>query len=1736
MNIFLVSLQMLSQPVSPSVPMGQQLSLHGHGALTAGDSDSNPILVGGSSGTPRAMDRNNITQEFGPENPCVKDKIDNLIENYLLEADKQQDDPPPVEPKSKNNSSESVKEEQTGEELKPVTADTQACSSATDMNNSVDSKPKIEIKREHSNEDDKITKVKVEDNSDNKHIECDKSSVTIKNEDSKSSSSSERGITKQSDSKTNDNSKTKPSYMENDSTVVKESLEPNMNTTFQTLINQVLDDSLHSAAPSDKEEEKTHILELCDQTSPLPILTSSAPQEKSVGDKQTVSTANPSEQNDESAESIAQRSSSLEDMSISKRKQMSLKDHIERVLEKSYMLAKVECKDPDSKPKEISDVKKEPLCHESTTKETLPSRVPDTKTYSAQNIVDSVIDKGMSNTLASHPTPRKDKSKDISTTPQGNKISPIQADNIHNLIMRQIQVNFHSDECNPKTSINSSKSNTDKTNAVLQGMVHLQNHMMETVSNISKKMNESSSHSEHLAKRSNIYGSRQNYSDRTPHSEPSTGHLKDNVSRIQSNQLHPNAQHQYPVNAQYNYPGGMSQSPKNIRSNQLSPRQQHSPRQLSPHPYQSMATAKSPLCLKQQQHYGVPHCSNQISLRDCQCAACDSKLGRQIDHMLPQNRDREVRESHARDQHVREQQARELHSREQQAKELQAREYRDRELQARELQARELHAREQVREYGALKPGGISNGAPYQAVRPQAGSYPIPGTKLIHERGMAAPISSAMALGPTPPHAYYQQPSNPFKMPQLYPSNPPIPSPREYNRALADSTASGSPTGPAAIQWKDGEHRLIPQQPVPVKPVPYNAQYIERDESHRRMDASRSQHDETIPILDLSVKRSYEERLPSTSSSSEAPLDLSVKVSKSSSEQEPGYRLSQNTRYTNAVQGNLLQYLENSVDKHCVSPKPVSGYPQIDKHSPGYGRQGQAVTSHDQYPPKSGHPYGRGEEHRGMYNEVPQRGQHRLSDRPEFSAVEAHHKGSHRLPERHDYSIVVDHMGLVQQEQSQSQASAIKDLHQAASQQQRQFLQIQAQNPQQIPAPHSSPQSIQHSPHPPHHQGPYPTQVSPHIPQPRHATPSHGPSPVMGHPPYTKTSHLLPPSPQSHGHIREYPSSHASPHMQPQLHPPSHPVRSPQPPHLQVHPQAHVQSHQQHQPPPTPPHLQTHIQQQPSQQLRNISPKPMNHQSPSPSFSSQRQDDGSPVDIDGGKRANVSRHEPIQNIIGNHQPNDILYLICRICGQTYGSPYGFRKHFRNQHGFEPRADHTIVQTISATKNARQVPPTIGLPINVAPYAQMPQESGAVPRDPLPPPLLQMADLSQIQGTRELQDLHPQSHSLFRNPPSAVDQESGERSRSNSRSSRSSRGSDDREMQRQTPESASLKDSIKPESKHDPEKETDSSTSDKRCMECPECGQTFQLNDFGLYKRHCRQHGQKVSGPFQSADTPSVGSDQVSSSRDISAGDSICPHCGIPFANPTFLMDHITHVHPDKHKSEFGEPKKSDVKNEDVKCVVTKAPAESATISASPDSSCEPQQNKESDRQPADSSGDQEMPVLKKQVFLVDTMEKPAIKQDTITSDPLDVAKEKIDKLEIPEVNYLHKKFSSHRKRKPGVMDIDITSIKVKRLNSDGCARSPGSVNSPSTQSNASYSSDNSNIHDTVCMEVADSNTEGELNIDMGEDGDSDKRMFGKGVCINDSDGKPVARHNLPFVWDRVTRSQAGKNIKPPTYH
>lgn len=243
------------------------------------------------------------------------------------------------------------------------------------------------------------------------------------------------------------------------------------------------------------------------------------------------------------------------------------------------------------------------------------------------------------------------------------------------------------------------------------------------------------------------------------------------------------------------------------------------------------------------------------------------------------------------------------------------------------------------------------------------------------------------------------------------------------------------------------------------------------------------------------------------------------------------------------------------------------------------------------------------------------------------------------------------------------------------------------------------------------------------------------------------------------------------------------------------------------------------------------------------------QDSSSPEDQD-GQKFSVSRHEPIQNIIGSHPPSDILYLICRLCRQTYGSPYGFRKHFRNQHGFEPKASHTIVQTISATKTAMA---------HTGPLDSL--DESLLPQSP--------------------KDERPLYDDVYSHGPSLKSQPASD---------------------------GPSAPSVTEDTKSDVKKEVSENT---KCLECPECGQTFQLNDFGSYKRHCRQHGHhRSSGPFvchecqRSFPEADILKEHLLTHSSFSP--SLCGICHTFFSSPNYLAEHFQAAHGHVYSTEGGE--------------------------------------------------------------------------------------------------------------------------------------------------------------------------------------------------------------------------------------
>lgn len=470
--------------------------------------------------------------------------------------------------------------------------------------------------------------------------------------------------------------------------------------------------------------------------------------------------------------------------------------------------------------------------------------------------------------------------------------------------------------------------------------------------------------------------------------------------------------------------------------------------------------------------------------------------------------------------------------------------------------------------------------------------------------------------------------------------------------------------------------------------------------------------------------------------------------------------------------------------------------------------------------------------------------------------------------------------------------------------------------------------------------------------------------------------------------------------------------------------------------------------------------------------------------------ANVSKHEPIQNIIGQHDPNDILYLICRICSQTYGSPYGFRKHFRNQHGFEPRADHTIVQTISATKTAMHMP--------------QPELTGSV---------------SNLQGSPESEPRLP--------VPSSAAQSTRRGNMSSPSDSKSNAGSE------------SDKSEIE--------------NSETKCLECPECGKTFQLNDFGLYKRHCRQHGNvRMNGPLTCSDCHLQFSDQRSlrehytmhvketqvnmkqeQKADVSEGRESrqtcysCVKCDLQFDSTESLTHHLSshNIKPensDKNtlvsRSIALEPQGHPKSDSGTVEPVVKQAAESNTMLACPDSSCDTVNIDTSDHNNGSLSlkGSDSSLNSNSVEDKVPNMEcKDENSQSSLNSQEWSEKDSDGDN----EFAYKHKKFFHHRKRAysqhlPSASAP--TNAKLAKMLSESPTSTTETTNTCTTSTVC--------VQNSVKEQTSLSQDDNDSSV---SDMESDKEAKAVKSTVK-SAGKPVrteARHNLPFVWDRTTRSQ-----------
>lgn len=479
---------------------------------------------------------------------------------------------------------------------------------------------------------------------------------------------------------------------------------------------------------------------------------------------------------------------------------------------------------------------------------------------------------------------------------------------------------------------------------------------------------------------------------------------------------------------------------------------------------------------------------------------------------------------------------------------------------------------------------------------------------------------------------------------------------------------------------------------------------------------------------------------------------------------------------------------------------------------------------------------------------------------------------------------------------------------------------------------------------------------------------------------------------------------------------------------------------------------------------------------------------------------NVSKHEPIQNIIGNHDPNDILYLICRLCTQTYGSPYGFRKHFRNQHGFEPRAEHTIVQTISATKTALH----------------------------LPQPQL-MQGMSEIRKSPVIcKSASPETEKQNMNTCSGCKSSSVSPT-----DTRSLTGSEEGEK-------------------------TESENTETKCLECPKCGKTFQLNDFGSYKRHCRQHGNvRMNGPFSCTDCHlpfpdqkslrehcishfknTAGTVKLEQKSDENSQNSeshptfyVCVKCDKQYDNIDTYKCHLSsHNSESKGTVELSISIKTEQRitsyrmdneksaNIVSRPIVVKQAAESNTALACPDSSWDnvakvvATSNKlelnpeQSDTTCSNTSNSSEK--------ATNDSEESKISSPMLLTPQVSVesGSENEKKGEENEFNYKHKKFFHHRKRASSLQSqsSEASNSKQAKVDSDMPASDTGNL--PVSSSVTPYSNPS-------CDSTGSESKVTESSV-------TNETVSAKSVeKPAEKPGKTEARHSLPFVWDRTTRSQ-----------
>ncbi|KAK2179950.1 hypothetical protein NP493_466g07030 [Ridgeia piscesae] len=256
------------------------------------------------------------------------------------------------------------------------------------------------------------------------------------------------------------------------------------------------------------------------------------------------------------------------------------------------------------------------------------------------------------------------------------------------------------------------------------------------------------------------------------------------------------------------------------------------------------------------------------------------------------------------------------------------------------------------------------------------------------------------------------------------------------------------------------------------------------------------------------------------------------------------------------------------------------------------------------------------------------------------------------------------------------------------------------------------------------------------------------------------------------------------------------------------------------------------------------------------------------------------------NILGNHPPNDILFLRCNLCGLTYGSQHSIKKHFNKVHGRDPTPDAVTVQTISDMRNA---------------ISQAGEKLAKEHQDKVDKMNTSPGSKNEVAPEQN----HRSNDGHCKKPEQNMEQKPEEK-RPAEGERQKKREQDAKNCQALSPQrKSSPRVARAPLVKCDGDSDNHSDNNvdgEKSMMKCLQCGQDFPTRDWGVFRRHVRTHDLTPDAIYKCS-VCSVGFRDAAKRRThMSTAHSItscmCRKCNIGFTHIGALNKHLKTAHMD----------------------------------------------------------------------------------------------------------------------------------------------------------------------------------------------------------------------------------------------